>query len=87
MYIIHENILFRRRIRTIIWEWILNNLNMKLLFVWIGIYTLVLFVVSVIVASFYKETIQKAIYKMSDDIHEYLSRIVNKTAEKIQERS
>lgn len=87
VYIIHENILFRRRIRTIIWEWILNNLNMKLLFVWIAIYTLVLFVISVIVASFYKETIQKIIYKMSDDIHDYLSRIVNKTAEKIQERS
>jgi len=60
---------------------------MKLLFVWIAIYTLVLFVISVIVASFYKETIQKVIYKMSDDIHEYLSRIANKTAEKIQEKS
>lgn len=87
IYIIHENILFRWKVRPVIWEWILKNLDKKLLFVWIGVYLVVLFFLSTVLASFYKETLQKLIHKMSDDVHQYMSRVLNKMASKIGAKS
>lgn len=87
IYIIHENILFRWRVRPVIWEWILKNLDKKLLFVWIGVYLVVLFFLSTVLASFYKETLQKLIHKMSDDVHQYMSGVLNRMASKIGEKS
>lgn len=77
IYIIHENILFRTYIRPQIWNYIYTNFGYNLLFAWIAIYTILLFIVAVILSFLYNVSLQKLVHKQSDKIYNLLARLID----------
>ena len=77
IYITHENVLFRTYIRPHIWNYIYTNLGYNLLFVWIAIYTLVLFIAALLISALYNVSLQKLIHELSDKIYILLSKLIN----------
>ncbi len=76
VYIIHENLLFRTYIRPQIWNYIYTNLGYNLLFVWIALFTTILFVASILVSALYNLTLQKLVHKLSDKIYDLLVKLI-----------
>lgn len=83
IYIIHENILFRTYIRTLIWEWIYNNLGYDLVILWIFVYVMCLFIASLLVATLYRFTLEKVVHKISDNLLDLIKKVVYKLTNKI----
>ena len=76
IYVIHENILFRRYLRPLIWEWVYKNVGYDLLLLWIFVFTIALFSASLIVATVYKFTLENPVHKLSDFILSLIKRAV-----------
>ncbi len=64
-YVIHENALFRYYIKPIFYQIVFPYGNRVL---WVCIESILLFVYGIVLASIYKETLQKLVYKISDKI-------------------
>lgn len=77
VYVIHENILFRELYRTKIWQWIYNIFGHNYVLLWVIIYTILLFIVSCLVALIYKSTLQKLVHFIADKIHQFLTKLYN----------
>ena len=77
IYITHEDLLFKTYIRPQIWNYIYTNLGYNLLFVWIAIYTLVLFIAALLISALYNVSLQKLVHKLSDKIYILLSKLIN----------
>lgn len=87
MYIIHENLLFRKYIRTIIWEWIYKNLGYNLVLVWILVFAVALFIASLIASILYDISLKKLVHLISDKMLELIKRITFKITDRFIKNS
>lgn len=69
IYVIHENILFRSKIRPLIWNVINTYFGGDNVLIWIGIYVLALFLASYVVAIIYDISLRKLIRKITDYLY------------------
>lgn len=69
IYVIHENILFRSKIRPLIWNVINTYFGGDNVLIWIGIYVLALFLASYVVAIIYDIFLRKLIRKITDYLY------------------
>lgn len=60
VYLTHENLIVRQYVRPAAWLWIYENLSYDLLFVWLGLFSVGLFVSSLFCAYVYTKTIGRA---------------------------
>lgn len=77
IYVIHENLLFRCYIRPQIWNYIYTSFGYNLLFVWIGIFTIVLFLLATLISTLYNVSLQKLVHKVSDKIYTLLAKLIH----------
>ncbi len=66
IYIVHENVFIRTYLRPFIWQKIYETFGYEHILMWTLIQVVVIFVVSLIVCSIYKLTLQKIVIKLSD---------------------
>ena len=78
IYIIHENVIIRTYFRTFIWHYIFNQYGYSHLLIWIIIFAAVVFVISIILSSIYKHTIEKLVVKISNKLTLFISDIYHK---------
>lgn len=78
VYLIHENILFRNKIRPLIWDLLISHFGGNYVLIWIGIFALTLFLASYIIAFIYDISLRKPIKKLADRLYVCLVSIFNK---------
>ena len=78
IYVIHENILFRTYIRPHICIYIYRVLGYDLLLLWIFLFAIILFVISLVLAGLYKQTIQKITQKIADKVSPKILLLLDK---------
>ncbi len=78
-YIIHENLLLRSYIRPLVWNYIYTSYGYHLVLLWVLIFTVILFISSILVSALYNISLQKLIHKLSDKIFTLLSKLTNWT--------
>ena len=78
VYLFHENYLFRTYTRPIIWKYLYKTFTFKNVVILDIAYSLILFVVAVIISLIYKEIIQKFVSKTSDRLYLFVSNIYSK---------
>lgn len=87
MYIIHENLLFRKYVRPIIWEWIYNNMGYNYVIIWILIFAISLFFASLIVSILYDVSLKKLVHIISDKLLNLIKRITFKITDRFIKNS
>ena len=83
VYLIHENLIFKRYMRPCAWALIHDNLGYDLLFVWLGLFALGLFVVALLCAWIYTKTLGKAVNPVAQRIEGVVRRVWGVAAERI----
>lgn len=83
VYVVHENILVRTYLRPLVWIWIKKNFGYSYVLLRDIIFATVLFVVSILISSLYKETLQRLIHKICDKLYEPLKLMCTRTIDKI----
>ena len=83
IYVIHENWFVRSYLRPYMWQRIFDNYGYDHILAWIAAMTIVIFIVSVIIAAVYKETIHKLVLKTSDKIYESIRMIYCKVEKQL----
>ncbi|WP_270427342.1 acyltransferase family protein [Fusobacterium mortiferum] len=78
IYIIHENIIIRTYLRPTIWIYIHERIGYKYIILLDLLYSIIVFIISMIIAWIYKRFIQNSIYKMVIKIYEKIKIIINK---------
>ena len=78
VYLFHENYLFRIYTRPIIWKYLYKTFTFNNVVLLDLAYSLILFVVAVIISLTYKEIIQKFVSKVSDRLYLFVSNIYSK---------
>lgn len=76
VYAIYNNILFRTYVRSLIYVYIYQMWGYDHLLFWVLLYALILFGVSIIFASLYKQTIQRIALKIADQMSSKLIKIL-----------
>ena len=66
VYLLHENLLFRRYIRQQIWIYLYHTFGHRYVLFWVLVYAVLLFSTSILMAMLYKMFIQKWLYRISD---------------------
>lgn len=74
VYIIHENILIRIYVRPTIWIYIHEKIGYKNIIVIDLLYSVILFVISIIIATIYKKLIQKIVYSIATELHLFIKK-------------
>lgn len=77
IYLIHENYLFRRYTRPAIWQYLYRNYGYSHVVMLDIAFAVILFLLSVVVSSIYKETLQRFVIKISNKLFLILARIYN----------
>lgn len=77
VYIIHENILFRTYTRPLIWNWIHTTYGYDHVLLLILLFSLLLFVASIIVSIIYKESIHRLVSLLGKKLYQLLSRFIS----------
>ena len=83
VYLIHENLIFKRYMRPCAWALIHDNLGYDLLFVWLGLFALVLFAVALLFAWIYTKTLGKAVNLTAPRIERGVRRVWGVAAERL----
>lgn len=83
IYIIHENFLLRSYIRPNIWLKIYIRFGYNLIILKDLCFAIILFLFSIIIACLYKLLIQKPVYYICDKLYYILSKIYNKSLNKL----
>ena len=74
IYIIHENILIRTYLRPTIWIYIHEKIGYKNIIVIDLLYSVILFVISIIIAAIYKKLIQKIVYSIATELYLFIKK-------------
>lgn len=74
VYIIHENILIRTYVRPTIWIYIHEKIGYKNIIVIDLLYSIILFVISIIIAAIYKKLIQKIVYSIATELYLFIKK-------------
>lgn len=74
VYIIHENILIRTYVRPTIWIYIHEKIGYKNIIVIDLLYSVILFVISIIIAAIYKKLIQKIVYSIATELYLFIKK-------------
>lgn len=74
VYIIHENILIRTYLRPTIWIYIHEKIGYKNIIVIDLLYSVILFVISIIIAAIYKKLIQKIVYSIATELYLFIKK-------------
>ena len=82
IYVIHENILFRNYVRTLIWEWIYLNAGYDLIILWIFAFVISLFLAALGVAVLYRIGLQKPVHRFGDFIAQQILKLIRRFANK-----
>ena len=77
IYIIHENLVFKRYYRPAIWQWIYVTFGYEYIIEWAIVFIFGLFAASTLISYLYKVLIQKPIYYLSDKIYEKTISVLN----------
>ncbi len=83
MYIIHDNFLFRSYIRPYLFVILKDTLGYTYIVGWILLFSLVLFILSLIISCIYKVTLYKIVIKISDKIYDKLRNAYNKISNEL----
>lgn len=75
IYLIHENMLFRRNIRPYIYQFIYDTFSYDYILIWTTIIAMVTLLISIIAAVLYKEIIRKLLQRVSDFIYEFFIKV------------
>ena len=86
VYVIHENIIFRRLYRPHIWQWIHDFLGYDCVLVWTVLFVIILFVLSCLIATVYKFTLQKIVYYIVDKPGAWLDGLYQKCEKALRKR-
>jgi len=78
IYLVHESILFRTRTRLEIWQYIYAKVGFSRVVLSDLIFTIVFFLISIIISLIYKETIQRIVVKVSDRLYYIISEVCKK---------
>lgn len=70
IYIIHENLVFKKYYRPVFWQLIYLNFGYKYILLWTILFILILFLVSTLISFIYKILLQRHINHISDKIYE-----------------
>lgn len=74
VYLIHENQLFRRYYRPVIWKWIYDSFGYNKVGLWILLFSLILFIAALVVSALYKISIQKLTAKIASKLYFLLAK-------------
>ncbi len=83
MYIIHDNFLFRSYIRPYLFVILKDTFGYTYIVGWILLFSLVLFILSLIISCIYKVTLYKIVIKISDKIYDKLKNAYNKISNEL----
>ena len=83
VYLIHENLLFKTYVRPYGWVWIYENYGYDLLFVWVALFSLGLFVASLLLAVIYTRTVGKLVDAIEPDIEGIVCKFGNFVLDRI----
>lgn len=83
VYVIHENILFRTYTRPLIWNWMHTTYGYDHILLLILLFSLLLFVASIIVAIIYKESIHRLVSLLGKKLYQLLSKFISFINKKI----
>lgn len=86
VYVIHENIIFRQLYRPHIWQWIHDFLGYDCVLVWTVLFVFTLFILSCLIATAYKFTLQKIVYFVVDKLGVWLDKIYQKCERALRKR-
>ena len=75
VYLIHENILFRTYTRSAIWQYLYKNYGYSHVVILDLVFSILLFIVAVIVSAIYKETVQRLVMCASNRLYSIIMRI------------
>ena len=75
VYLIHENILFRTYTRPAIWQYLYKNYGYSHVVILDLVFSILLFIVAVIVSAIYKETLQRLVMCASNRLYSIIMRI------------
>ncbi len=75
VYLFHDNYLFRIYTRPVIWKYLYMNYGYAHIVMLDIIFTVVLFLLSLIVSAIYKETLYRLVIKVSDKLFAVLTRV------------
>ena len=74
IYLIHENLLFRTFTRPAMWQYLYANYGYSHVVLLDLVFSLALFLASVVISAVYKATIQKLVVKISDALYRQISK-------------
>lgn len=83
VYVIHENILFRTYTRPLIWNWIHTTYGYDYVLLLILLFSLSLFVASIIISIIYKESIHRLVSLLGKKLYQLLSKFISFINKKI----
>ena len=83
IYVLHENIIFRKCFRPLIFKYINNEFGMDYILIWVIGVSIGLFFVCLILSILYDLTLMKLVKRCSDKIYQPLVKICNKVINKL----
>ena len=83
VYLIHENLIVRSYVRPSIWLWIHDVLGYDMLFVWLALFSLVLFAIALFFGLLYNKTLSKYVGALGTWVAQGVRKLGNALLDRI----
>ena len=83
VYLIHENLIVRSYVRPSIWLWIHDVLGYDMLFVWLALFSLVLFAIALFFGLLYSKTLSKYVDALGVKVEQLIRKAGNALLDRI----